>query len=125
MSQKYYGPSDSHSDRQRELLAMLLAEEGVEAAQAILPRPQSDRAPVSFAQQRMWFLDQLEPDSPLYNVPRAVRLEGRLEVRALEQSFDEIMRRHESLRTTFELDGCDPVQIIHPPRSEEHTSELQ
>ena len=52
--------------------------------------------PVSFAQQRLWFLDQLEPGTVTYNICRAVRLAGRLDVAALEQSFSEIVRRHET-----------------------------
>src|SRR6266542_2375549 len=70
--------------------------------------------PVSFAQQRLWFLEQLEPGSPFYNVPSAVRLSGPLDVPALEQSLNEIVRRHEVLRTTFIMDDGQPVQAIAP-----------
>ena len=58
-------------------------------------------APLSFAQQRLWFLDRWEPGSALYNVPVALRLRGALDVGALERSLSEIVRRHEALRTTF------------------------
>jgi amino acid adenylation domain-containing protein len=68
--------------------------------------------PLSFAQQRLWFLDQLEPGSPLYNIPAAVRLEGRLNIDALLRSFHEIRGRHESLRTHFAVVEGDPVQVI-------------
>jgi amino acid adenylation domain-containing protein len=68
--------------------------------------------PLSFAQQRLWFLDQLEPGNPLYNIPAAVHLEGRLNVNALLRSFDEIERRHESLRTHFEVVEGEPVQVV-------------
>jgi len=68
--------------------------------------------PLSFAQRRLWFLDQLEPGTNLYNQPYAVRLEGRLEVAALEQSLKEIVRRHEVLRTSFILVDDEPVQVI-------------
>ncbi|MEM8722032.1 MAG: amino acid adenylation domain-containing protein [Cyanobacteria bacterium P01_G01_bin.39] len=61
----------------------------------------SEKLPLSYAQQRLWFLTQLEPDSPFYNIPAAVRLQGKLNLKALEQSFNEIVRRHEALRTNF------------------------
>ncbi|MGI0489249.1 amino acid adenylation domain-containing protein [Pantanalinema rosaneae CENA516] len=70
--------------------------------------------PTSFAQQRLWFLDQLIPDSPLYNLPVVVRLQGRLNIVALEQSLQVIGQRHESLRTTFALIDNEAVQVIHP-----------
>ncbi|HYO99006.1 MAG TPA: condensation domain-containing protein, partial [Pyrinomonadaceae bacterium] len=80
----------------------------------IVPVERSGRMPLSFAQQRLWFVHQLEPDTPAYNVPAAVRLVGQLNVKALEQSFNEIIRRHESLRTTFAADHTGPVQVIAP-----------
>ena len=70
--------------------------------------------PLSFAQQRLWFLHRLEPDIPFYNMPVAFRLYGQLNVPALEQCFNELIRRHEVLRTTFaELDG-QAVQVVEP-----------
>ncbi|MGE5325043.1 MAG: amino acid adenylation domain-containing protein [Actinomycetota bacterium] len=72
-------------------------------------------APLSFAQQRLWFLDQYDPQSTLYNLPAALRLQGPLDVAALEKSLNEIIQRHESLRTTFEIAGERPVQIVHEP----------
>ncbi|MFL5653191.1 MAG: amino acid adenylation domain-containing protein, partial [Ktedonobacteraceae bacterium] len=68
--------------------------------------------PLSFAQQRLWFLDQLDPGNAAYNLPSAVRLGGRLNPQALEQSVQEIVRRHESLRTTFHTREDHPVQVI-------------
>ena len=73
--------------------------------------------PLSFAQERLWFLHQLEPDSAAYNIAGAVRLQGRLDVSALERTLDEIVRRHESLRTTFSLADGQPVQVIAPAMS--------
>jgi amino acid adenylation domain-containing protein len=67
---------------------------------------------LSYAQQRLWFLDQLEPNSSFYNIPAAVRLRGRLDLTALEQSFREVIRRHEALRTTFAVLAGVPVQRI-------------
>src|SRR5829696_8756653 len=78
-----------------------------------IPRRQTrSYAPLSFAQQRLWFLHQLEPDSIAYNMPTALRLTGRLNTDALEWGINEIIRRHESLRTTFRLVDNQPVQII-------------
>ncbi len=73
--------------------------------------------PVSFAQQRLWFLDQLVPGNPFYNVPTAVRLIGSLDIAALEHTFNEIVRRHEALRTTFRMVSGQPVQVIAPSLS--------
>ena len=69
---------------------------------------------LSFAQQRLWFIDQLRVDSPLYNMPHAVRMSGRLNPDVLEQTVTEIVRRHEILRTTFTVTGGQPVQVVHP-----------
>ncbi|MBA3439856.1 MAG: amino acid adenylation domain-containing protein, partial [Pyrinomonadaceae bacterium] len=70
--------------------------------------------PVSFAQQRLWFLDQLEPGSSAYNIPVAVRMSGRLDHGVLRQTLDALVARHESLRTTFTTEGDDPVQVVAP-----------
>ncbi|HEV2704407.1 MAG TPA: condensation domain-containing protein, partial [Pyrinomonadaceae bacterium] len=78
---------------------------------------EGEALPLSFAQQRLWFLDQLEPESAAYNLPAAIRLTGQLDLSALEQTLNEIIRRHEILRTTFtQVDG-DVVQVIHPAAS--------
>jgi len=68
--------------------------------------------PLSFVQQRLWFLDQLAPNSGLYNIPSALRLTGTLDIPALNHSLEEIVRRHEALRTTFALVEGQPVQVI-------------
>ena len=70
--------------------------------------------PASFAQQRLWFLDQLIPGNAIYNVPTVIRLTGSLNLAALEQTFSEIVRRHEALRTTFKVLNGQPVQAIAP-----------
>jgi len=70
--------------------------------------------PTSYAQQRLWFLDQLEPNSPYYNIPSAVRFQGKLNVIAFNQSIQQIIARHETLRTTFSLLDGESVQVISP-----------
>ncbi|MEH2172557.1 amino acid adenylation domain-containing protein [Nostoc sp.] len=78
----------------------------------ILPRAENAQLPLSYAQQRLWFLDQLQPLGGLYNIPLTLRLFGTLNVAALEQSLQEIIHRHEVLRTNFiNVDG-QPTQII-------------
>src|SRR3979490_2990565 len=75
---------------------------------------QNDMFPASFAQQRLWFLDQLQPGNAAYNVSSVQRLRGAVNVQVLEQSLNEIVRRHEALRTRFEdIDG-EPMQVIEP-----------
>jgi amino acid adenylation domain-containing protein len=72
-------------------------------------------SPQSFAQQRLWFLDQLDPGSGVYNLPSVVRATGPLSIPALTRSLGELIRRHEILRTTFSMNDDDPVQIVRPP----------
>jgi hypothetical protein len=79
------------------------------------PRDPSTRVPLSPGQERLWLFDQLEPNSRVYTMPLVLRLDGPLDVSALEQSLALIVRRHEALRTTFVLDGSDPRQHIAPP----------
>ncbi|MGZ3460459.1 MAG: condensation domain-containing protein, partial [Archangium sp.] len=84
---------------------------------ALVPVSREGELPLSFAQQRLWFLEQLAPGGFSYNVPFATRLKGRLDVAALERSLGELVRRHEALRTTFaQVDG-QPVQRIAPEPS--------
>ncbi|MDF5727434.1 MAG: non-ribosomal peptide synthase/polyketide synthase, partial [Rhizonema sp. PD38] len=82
------------------------------AAPPILKRVENAELPLSYAQQRLWFLDQFEPDSPFYNIPMGLRFVGSVNVAVLEQSLREIIHRHEALRTNFvSIDG-KPTQII-------------
>src|SRR5450631_156647 len=76
--------------------------------------PRDGELPPSFAQQRLWFIDQLEPGSPLYNLASMYRMQGTLDVPALEKTINEIVRRHESLRTTFRNVDGEPVPVIVP-----------
>src|SRR5438128_2122282 len=81
-------------------------------ARAIPRRRQYSPTPLSFAQQRLWFLDQLAPGSLAYNMPTAMRMDGALDAGALRRALDEIVRRHEALRTTFATVDEQPVQVI-------------
>jgi amino acid adenylation domain-containing protein len=85
-------------------------------APPIEPTGRAGTLPPSFAQQRLWFLDRLEPGNPFYNLPAALRIEGELDDVALERSLDEIMRRHEVLRTNFHVVDGEPVQVVAPRR---------
>ncbi|MCP3059808.1 non-ribosomal peptide synthase/polyketide synthase [Myxococcus sp. K38C18041901] len=87
---------------------------GPTAVPPVVPVPRTDALPLSFAQQRLWFLDQLEPGSAFYNIATGVKLFGSLDVSALERAFTELVHRHESLRTTFRAEGGAPVQVIAP-----------
>ncbi|MFP2934434.1 condensation domain-containing protein, partial [Pyxidicoccus sp. 3LG] len=81
----------------------------------LVPVPRTESLPLSFAQQRLWFIDRLEPGSALYNILTPVRLKGTLDSAALERAFTELVRRHEALRTTFAAPTGAPVQVIAPP----------
>src|SRR5438132_5353687 len=73
--------------------------------------------PLSFAQQRLWLVDQLHPGKASYNIPICVRLKGKLRVWALQQTLNEVERRHEALRTMFPMVNGKPRQVIRPYRS--------
>src|SRR5689334_18383688 len=102
------------SEAKRALLEKRLSGRDAAAltSQAIPRRQSRSSAQLSFAQQRLWFLHQLEPESIAYNMPTALRLTGRLNLDALEWGINEIIRRHESLRTTFSVIAGEPVQVI-------------
>src|SRR5690349_5629992 len=100
-------------------LALLNKVRGQEAPAVVAPagiarRDSDSPAPLSFAQQRLWFVDQLNPGTAAYNLPLAYRLRGPLNAAALELALGEIVRRHDALRTTFQMDGDGPVQVIVP-----------
>ena len=102
----------------QELLARLLKQSQIDLSDAvIMPRVRdSNHAPLSFAQQRLWLVLQLDPDNVAYNVPEAVVFKGPLNVAALARSFSEIVRRHEALRTTFQIVSGEPRQVIDQPQ---------
>ncbi|HEV7376650.1 MAG TPA: condensation domain-containing protein, partial [Pyrinomonadaceae bacterium] len=104
------------SPERRELLTRLLQKQGVTTSRLpIAPRKSSTgQMPLSFAQQRLWFLDQLEPGSSFYNIFDTLSFDEPLDVPALERSLNEVVRRHEVLRTTFTIVNGQPVQMIAP-----------
>ena len=75
-------------------------------------QPRQDVSPLSFAQQRLWFIHRMHPEAAAYNVPTAIQITGKLEIRALAWSLGEIIQRHEILRTTFTSSDEQPVQVI-------------
>lgn len=83
-----------------------------EIAPSLVRAPRGKNLPLSFAQQRLWFLDQLVPNNHLYNIPGSVRLEGKLDLKVLEKVINEVFRRHEALRTRIEVEEGLPVQVI-------------
>jgi amino acid adenylation domain-containing protein/non-ribosomal peptide synthase protein (TIGR01720 family) len=103
------------SPERRALLARLLADEGVDAAGDRIPRRgDAHHARTSFAQERLWFLNELDPLVSAYTVPSVVRLRRRVDATRLRTILDEIVRRHEILRTTFPVVDGRPLQRIHP-----------
>lgn len=83
-------------------------------APPLKPGSRNTDLPLSFSQERLWFLNQLKPDSSAHNIPLGLHLRGPLNIPALEQSLNEILRRHETLRTTVATVDGQPVQVIHP-----------
>ncbi len=102
--------------RRRALLRALLEKEGLATTPkpAIPPRPDPERAPLSFGQERLWYLWRLAPDTPAYNIPMAVRLEGPMDTAAFGSSLRRVVARHEALRTRFRFDGQAASQEILP-----------
>ena len=84
--------------------------------EGIRPRAPREQLPLSFAQERLWFLDQMNPGLAVYNLYQAVRLNGGLDQSALEQSLNDLIRRHEALRTNFTTQEGEPVQVVAPAR---------
>ncbi len=104
------------AEHRDELIAFLRRAEGASSAALppIRPVSREGHLPLSFAQQRLWFLDQLDAGTAAYNISDAMRLRGPLDIEALRRSFDAIVRRHEALRTTFAAGEGQPAQVIAP-----------
>lgn len=112
------GQLERHSkvsaERRAALLRKWQQERSARRAFAIPQQAKEEPLPLSFAQERIWFLHQMLPESPGYNLPIAFRMVGDVNIPALEQSFTELMRRHAILRTTFPERNSKPVQVIAP-----------
>ncbi len=110
-------PSESAEDRRERLVKLLLARRLADEAmdEVIQPRP-TDRseAPLSFAQERLWFIDQMGLAGSAYNMVGGLWLQGRLDLKALSASLDELVRRHETLRTSFREEGGQGLQVVRP-----------
>jgi hypothetical protein len=109
--------SNGSAARDRLLMLLLAAErERQRTSRTIVPRGREQSLlPLSFAQERLWFLNQVGLAQNAYNMPMALRLEGRLDVKALQRSLAELIRRHEVLRTHLQAVGGSPFQIIDAP----------
>lgn len=105
------------AERKTEIIAFLQQANQVKAVEQlpIQAVARDGKQPLSFAQQRLWFLHQLLPASPAYNMLTALHLKGSLNIAAFEQSINEIVCRHEALRTTFTMENGQPVQCIAAP----------
>ena len=106
----------SLSAQQKKALAVMLKQQGINLFEIapVFKRQDGEPLRLSYAQERQWFLWQLEPQSPAYNLPRALRLKGRLDRVALQRSFDSLLARHESLRTHLHQDAEQVLQVIDP-----------
>jgi amino acid adenylation domain-containing protein/thioester reductase-like protein len=105
---------NSLTNQKRDLLKLLLNKKGINLqTETILPRPNSEPAPLSFGQEQLWFLSQIQ-DNTTYNLPLALQISGSLNISVLEQVITEIVRRHEILRTNFQQIEGKNLQIIRP-----------
>ncbi len=104
------------SKEKQKLFKVMLEEKGIEITDyVILPQQRDGKPfPASFAQKRLWFLEQFEPGSPLYVIPVAVKVKGELNKNVLRDSINEIVKRHEVLRTSFKSTDGNVFQVIHP-----------
>ena len=100
-------------EQKRQLLAKLLAKKqnGSQQTRTV------QKFPLSFAQQRLWFINQLQPGQTVYSIPAALRLQGSLQVELLQRCLNEIMARHEILRTQFIAEAGEPFQVVQPQQS--------
>ncbi|MCP3999464.1 MAG: amino acid adenylation domain-containing protein [Gammaproteobacteria bacterium] len=99
------------SDHKQEIIT-LLSSGNTENTPELQPAKRNQALPLSFAQQRLWFLDELEPGTPVYNMPFALKVHGKLNPEALQNALNDLVEKHESLRTIFVATDNEPVQKI-------------
>jgi hypothetical protein len=102
---------------QSAALVERIAREGMAKIKPIPLYPRSEKMPLSYSQERLWFLEELTPGNYAYNMPSAIRLKSKLHLDCFERALNEILARHEVLRTNFDLLDDQPVQMIHAQRS--------
>jgi len=116
---KLFGRIDDLSPERRSLLAIKIAKSNsLTFKKGSIPRLPRDKElksfPLSFAQQQLWLVNQLESSNPIYNICKAFRIVGKLNVDSFEQSLNEVIRRHETLRTVFKVIDGQPMQVVAP-----------
>ena len=116
MTESQVSTAGAAASSSRQLLFQKLKErkESRLGSEQGIPRLGATVAELSFGQRRLWFLEQFEPGNPRFNILTALRLRGRLDIRALARSLDELVRRHEVLRTTFVAEEGRPLQVVAP-----------
>lgn len=107
-------PSPQTSEKRQLLLDRMLREAPGQPVVTIGRRPPGPPAPLSFGQERMWFLDQLAPGNPFYAETAGTRIQAPIDVEILERAVNAVVQRHETLRTHFEMDHDQPVQVVAP-----------
>jgi fengycin family lipopeptide synthetase B len=107
------------SDAKRALLEKRLRGESKPMANKVAIRKTTSGSvhPMSFAQERLWFLDQMEPGNPFYNIPVAALVSAKIDIPTLQRALEEIVRRHEAVRTVFRLIDGKPMQVVLPPHA--------
>ncbi len=106
-----------NSTAERLALAVASLGDGRDFQTRIEPADRASPLPLSYSQERLWLLHQIEPESPYYNIPSVVQLSGRLDVEAFGRAMTALVARHEILRTVYDFAGTDPCQKILPPQS--------
>ena len=117
MTAELIGSSPSEQRGHRRIFEARARPESLRSRQGHFDGGQGRRNSASFSQESLWFLEQLNPGTPAYNIPLRLRIAAKIDSAILQRSLDEIVRRHEALRTCFRIVRGSPTQIISPPRA--------